>query len=162
MSVELYGSTGTTTWPGRSVLGLVCISYQMAMNSGIPPHTCLHVHWLEFRFRHNFLPRWSLPLFICWKHSYKIILFKKCLFILREREWECVCMRVSRGRGREKEREIERERIPDRLHPHWQQSLMQGSISWAVRPWPEPKPRVGNLTNWTTQLPPKSFFQKFL
>ena len=65
------------------------------------------------------------------------ISFFLSLFILKE--W------ASRG-------EVERqgERIPSRLCTV-SVKLTWGSISWTVRSWPEPKPRVGRLTNWATQ-----------
>ena len=36
------------------------------------------------------------------------------------------------------------------------QSTMQGSIPWTRRSWPEPKSRVGHLTNGATQVPQPS------
>ena len=35
------------------------------------------------------------------------------------------------------------------------QSPTRGWNLWMVRSWPEPKPRVGRLTNWATQAPLK-------
>ena len=52
-------------------------------------------------------------------------------------------------------REGERGRISSRLHTISlsAQSLTGGSNPQTVRSWPEPKPKVGCLTDWATQAP---------
>ena len=67
------------------------------------------------------------------------------LFILRRRE--------STG---ERQREGERESQAVSVLTAW--SPTQGSNPWTMRSWPEPKPRVGPLTNWATQEPLFFFF----
>ena len=42
------------------------------------------------------------------------------------------------------------------------QSPMGGSIPWTMRSWPEPIPRVGCSTDWTTQVPLLVFFYQII
>ena len=74
-------------------------------------------------------------------------LFFLSLFILRERE------RI-RGGG---QREGERGRIPSRLHAVSTEPT-QGSISWTMRSWPEPKSKVRHLTDYRLQVPLQEFW----
>ena len=57
---------------------------------------------------------------------------------------------TSRGRGRE--RESQAGPMLSAQSPTW------GSISWTTRSWPEPKSRIGCLTDWATQAPPNFLF----
>ena len=57
--------------------------------------------------------------------------------------------RVWAGRGREGEGD--RESQVGSMLPA--QSPIRGSNAWTMRSWPEPKARVGRLTNWPTRVP---------
>ena len=74
---------------------------------------------------------------LVWDHfiSFHFILFCFVLFLF-----------ILRERRRNRESERERERIPSRLQ-------CGGSNSRTMRSWPELKPRVSRLTDWTTQGP---------
>ena len=65
------------------------------------------------------------------------------LFWEREKAW------VGEGQ-RERERERERENLHQA--PRSAQSPMWGSISQTVRPWSQPKSRVGRFAGWATQV----------
>ena len=52
----------------------------------------------------------------------------------------------------EREGESQRERIPKQT-AHWAQNPMQGSITWPMRSWPDPKPSARRSTNWATRAP---------
>ena len=69
--------------------------------------------------------------------------FFKFIYFERERKRE----RAGKGQGGKREREAQ---AGSALSP---QSPICGSNSRTVRSWPEPKPRVGHLTNWATQVP---------
>ena len=58
----------------------------------------------------------------------------------------------KQGRGREGERESQAGSALTAQSQTW------GSISWMIRPWPEPKSRVGHITNWVTQVPLNNIF----
>ena len=86
--------------------------------------------------------------------------------------WNLVCLRFfffkfisfwERQRqckwGRDRERG--RERIPSSSAPSVQ-SRTQGSNPRTVKSGPEPKPRVGRLTDWATQAPRNLAFYKTL
>ena len=67
-----------------------------------------------------------------------------------------ICFKLGRGRERR------RERIPSSSTLSVQ-STMRDSNSWTMRSWPEPKPRVGRLTDGGTQAPLKAgvcYFKK--
>ena len=77
--------------------------------------------------------------------------FKNVFYLFWERERERLCGHVCIHKWR-RGRERGRERIPSRLRvvsaePTW------GSMPWTVRSRPETKPRVGCLTDWSTQAP---------
>ena len=92
-------------------------------------------HWLFFN-EHRFALQYIT--FIFWMFMY--------LFVYSERERE----REGASGGRA-EREGERESQASLAPPA--QSPTQDSNSWTVRSWPEPKSRVGRLTDWATQAP---------
>ena len=71
------------------------------------------------------------------------------MFIYFERKIECEWGEAERGRGRESQAGS----VLSAQSPTW------GSNSWTVRSWPEPKSRVGHLTDWATQAP---LFSKFM
>ena len=73
------------------------------------------------------------------------ILFFLSLFIYFERGWEWMGERG--GAEKERERESQAGFVLSA------QSLLQGSIPWTLRSWPEPKSRIGHLTDWATQAP---------
>ena len=78
------------------------------------------------------------------------------LFILRERDRDRERERERKkvlGRGRKKERERRREREFQAGYMLSVQSPTRSSISQTVRSWPEPKPKVGCLMDWVTQVP---------
>ena len=54
---------------------------------------------------------------------------------------------------REGQRERERGRKNPKQAPHPAPSPTWGSISWTTSSWPEPKSRVGHLTDRATQVP---------
>ena len=64
------------------------------------------------------------------------------IYLFWERERESV---HEQGRGRERERENPKQAV------HCQRRARQGAGT--VRSWPEPKSRVGCLTDWPTQAP---------
>lgn len=58
---------------------LFCISFHWPrIHVSYPSATFISIP-LEFYFQHHFLSYWSFPLLVCWKHSYKIILFLEFL-----------------------------------------------------------------------------------
>ena len=84
--------------------------------------------------------------------------FNVYLFILRERDRVCVCAQTGEE---QRKRERERERETQAGSTLSMQSPTQGLISQTTRSWPEPKLRVGHLTDWTT-LPSSSLLPFFL
>ena len=83
--------------------------------------------------------------FIVWIFIFKLISLRDFphLLILRENQ--------GRDRGRESFKQT----------PHWAWSPMRGLITEPRRSWPELKPRVKHLTNWTTQAPLSHIFYVF-
>ena len=80
----------------------------------------------------------------CFFEARKLCFFKinffKFIYSSREKE-------NGGGAEREGERESQAGSVLS------MQSLMQGSIPWTSRSWPEPKPTVWLLTDWATQTP---------
>ena len=89
----------------------------------------------------------------CHLNSLKLF-FNVYLFIV-DRE-------IDRGQAGEGQRERETESQAGSVPSA--QSPMGGSSPQTVRSWPEPKPRVGRLTDWATQGPPSFllFFNRCL
>ena len=91
----------------------------------------------------------SLPLPCSLSFSKWINIFKKCKrthFFLRERVREC-----------KQERGAEEDPKNPKQTSCLVQSLMQGSIPWTWRSWPEPKSIVGGSPDWATQAPQSIF-----
>ena len=78
-----------------------------------------------------------------------IFLFFLSLFIYFEREGGSTW---GKGRKRGREREFQEGPTLSVQNPVW------GSNSWTARSWPEPKSRVGCLTDWATQGPLQDIF----
>ena len=96
----------------------------------------LGIIWPNIIFLSFFFLYSSFPVFLY---------FNAYLFILRE----CVC--VSRQGGAESEGGREYQAGSGSMLSA--QSPTQDSISGTVRSWPQPKSRLGFLTNWATQTP---------
>ena len=80
-----------------------------------------------------------------------IYLFLKFIYLFWERVWT-----------REGQREREGKRESQAGSTLSAQSPTRGLISWTVRSWPDPKPRVRRLTDWTTQVPLIFFLSLFI
>ena len=80
-------------------------------------------------------------------------LFFVCLFV-------CFFRERDSAQGGEKQRKRERENLKQAPHPV--QSPKVGLNLRTLRSWPEPKSRVGSLTNWAASVPLNSKWIKHL